>query len=1327
MEQRPAVHVPGRGYWVLATEDVTLTMAEPTPTPTPTATPSPTPSPTPTPIPVGDPPVAEITSPAEGTEVTDFVDIIGTADDPDGDLAEYRLQYRQVGTANFGFRISDFGLDSLHGLRANPESDSRNRRSNEAEWTTFATGNAPVVNDVLGTLDPTLMLNGMFEVRLLAIDSEGQRAADGVRLVVSGNQKVGIFTISFTDIDVPVAGLPIRVIRTYDSRDKRVGDFGVGWTMRLTGVELAESGVAGEGWEETRAGGFFPTYCIESTQLQMVTVGFPNGEVHRFAPKVTPRCQALVPIQFATVKYVALPGTNSSLEPLEDTNVLVDGSPSGPVRLLDLNTLSLYDPGSYRLRLEDGSTFVIHQRDGVQRITDSNGNTLFFSPVGIQHSTGKSISFERDGLGRITRITDPKGNVLQYSYDARGDLVSFADADGNTTTFAYNNNHGLLEIHNPVGQTSVRNEYDENGRLIAHTDANGNRIEFTHDPDARQEVVQDRLGNLSVYQYDDQGNVVAITDALGNTSQLTYDDRGNQTGETDPSGNTTTRTYDARDNLLSEMDPLGNTTTFTYDSQGNLLTATDPLGNTTTYTYDAAGNELTATDPLGNTMTTTYDRSGNATSITDPLACVARIEHDAFGNVARVLDPLGHVATYTYDANGNLLTETWPRTTPSGTETLTTHYVYDSRGMLVEVIHPDGSSTRTEYDALGRKIATVDPLDNRTEKEYEALGQLVRVIYPDGTTESFTYDAGGRRLSATDRAGRTTRFEYDVLGRLIRTIYPDGSSTTTAYDAAGRATTTTDERGNTTTYGYDALGRQTTVTNTLGFVFTSSYDANGQLASRTDALGATTRFSHDGNGNLTETIHPDGSRTTTTYDALGREIAETDQAGNTTHFTYDCLSRLTKVTDALGGETSYTYDEVGNLVSQTDADGHVTRFEYDQQGRMIKRVLPLGQFETMAYDAAGNLIRKTDFNGNTTTFSYDVNNRLIQKTYPDGSTVVYTYTPTGQRASVTDSRGTTWYEYDARDRLIQVTHPDGREISYTYDEAGNRASVTTPEGTTTYTYDALNFPGSIFDPPSLHKYVYVGNDPVDNLDPSGQFVSIGTMITAIGIIFAIISLVNFIMEPSWVNALWLGLDIALLGGSLFFKAIRGLRALRNLPRITPRQWWMSMGRSIHNLKQAPALAKTAAQKAGALHEWKVAQWITRTARRSLLATDEVLTEHLFKNLPGKQVVDFISRIAHGRLVLTEAKATLKLGEITHSLNKFRDAMWALRKGFVPSVGKEALYFERFEIAVSRIKFKSLKQGGYTINWIQRNVIGVLLQNGVPVHVNGVGVIIRQLR
>lgn len=83
-----------------------------------------------------------------------------------------------------------------------------------------------------------------------------------VRVVVKDNQKVGQFTVSFVDLDVPVSGLPIRVTRTYDSRDKGRGDFGFGWKLDISSLEIEDSGVLGQLFSGTKSIAAFPTYCL---------------------------------------------------------------------------------------------------------------------------------------------------------------------------------------------------------------------------------------------------------------------------------------------------------------------------------------------------------------------------------------------------------------------------------------------------------------------------------------------------------------------------------------------------------------------------------------------------------------------------------------------------------------------------------------------------------------------------------------------------------------------------------------------------------------------------------------------------------------------------------------------------------------------------------------------------------------------------------------------------------------------------------------------------------------------------------------------------------
>ena len=113
---------------------------------------------------------------------------------------------------------------------------------------------------------------------------------------------------------MPVAGLPIQVIRTYDSRDKGSHDFGFGWTLDLSNVRVQETGVLGENWQGTvTSGGFFDTYCISQTRPHLVTITLPDGTVYKFVPTVSPDCLQLAPLDEVTVGFQPARGDQREL------------------------------------------------------------------------------------------------------------------------------------------------------------------------------------------------------------------------------------------------------------------------------------------------------------------------------------------------------------------------------------------------------------------------------------------------------------------------------------------------------------------------------------------------------------------------------------------------------------------------------------------------------------------------------------------------------------------------------------------------------------------------------------------------------------------------------------------------------------------------------------------------------------------------------------------------------------------------------------------------------------------------------------------------------
>lgn len=972
-------------------------------------------------------PTVSLATPVEGQEITTLTDVVGTVNS--SAIASWTLEYRP------------------------PESSN---------YQTLATGTTNIANAKLGTFDPTLMLNGIAYIRLKATDAFGQTTiGPEISLVLTKNQKIGNFTVSFKDLEVPLAGIGIQIIRTYDSRNLTKSDFGVGWTLDIRNVRLRDNGEMGLSWQGTKTGtGFSTNYCIVATKQHVVTVILSDGTTYKFQPTLTPACQQLVPIDQVAIGFQQVSGPTATLTLIGTNLAFVQASWPGPLRLID-DSAQPIDFDNYILTLSDGRKLNISRAFGLQTLTDLNQNKITITNSGITHTSGQSITFVRDVNNRITRITDPNGKNLDYVYDVRGDLATFTDGALNTSTYTYDTNHRLTKIKDPRGIEPIRNDYDSSGRLIATTDAFGKQIAYVHDIANRKETVTDRLGNSTVNEYDADGNVIKVTDPLGNSTVRTYDGHGNTLSETNALGKARSYTYDQNDNRLTEVDSLGKTTTYTYTALNRVATIKDALGRLTTNTYDNNGNLKQVLDATGGTTIYTYDANGNQTSGTDAANAQTSYTYNNLGRLTQQTDALNNSTTYTYDGNGNRKTETRTRTTTSGPETLINKYDYDGNNRLIQTTFPDNTLTKATYNAIGKQATTIDQLGRTTTYTYDDMGRLTKTAFPDGTNEQSTYDAEGRRLTSINRLSRTTSHTYDKLGRLTRTDYPDSAFNQTAYDAIGQVTEVTDARGNKTKYTYDDAGRRTKVTDALNHDTVFAYDDVGNQSSVTDANANKTQYEYDNANRRKKTIYPDATFDSVGYDTVGRSTSKTDQAGKTTQFTYDKLGRLTQVTDALSQITSYTYDEVGNRISQTDANTHTTTFAYDKLGRRTKRTLPLSQSESFTYYDDGSLKTKVDFNGKTTTYQYDQANRLLSKT-PDASfnasPISFTYTNSGQRLSMTDPSGITGYTYDSRDRLTKKVTPQGT-LTYTYDTAGNLGSMrsSNTNGTSVdYSYDVLN-------------------------------------------------------------------------------------------------------------------------------------------------------------------------------------------------------------------------------------------------------------------------------
>ena len=591
-------------------------------------------------------------------------------------------------------------------------------------------------------------------------------------------------------------------------------------------------------------------------------------------------------------------------------------------------------------------------------------------------------------------------------------------------------------------------------------------------------------------------------------------------------------------------------TTFGYDSLGRLLTETttrtDEFGVEqtliTTMVYDDKGRVTSVTDPEGNVTTTEYNGIDKEAATIDPELNRTEYEYDDRGN--RVLTRYADltIETMAYDQEGNLISQT-------DRLGRTTTMVYDAANRLTETIFPDDTPandldnprTTNEYDRAGRLTASIDERGNRTEYEYDRAGRQVLVRNALLEVTRFEYDARGLRTAMIDALNRRTEYVYDNAGRLTETIYPDdtpGDSTDNlrmqaGYDAIGRKTSETDLAGLTTTFEYDGVGNLTAVIDALNQRTEYGYDEQSNKIRQTDAANRVTRWGYDNAGRVTSRTLPLGERETFshdnagnrsagwTYDAVGNRLTqvETESTGTTTTtYTYDNNDRIGSETavGAAPSATTYTYDNNGNTATQTE-NGVLTSYAYDSRNRLID--LNTGQV-TYRYDASGIRMSETAA-GLTTHYLVDPNrdyaqvieesfdlNAFAEVRYTYGDDLVaqhrrtsptttesrtFHYDGLGSTRFLTDTTGATTdtYAFTAFGELEGSTGITLNDYLYTGEQYDPdlglyylRARYYNPAIGRFPTMDT--FPGFLHEPLSLHKYLYVHNDPRNSIDPSGM-------------------------------------------------------------------------------------------------------------------------------------------------------------------------------------------------------------------------------------------------
>lgn len=947
---------------------------------------------------------------------------------------------------------------------------------NDPDQVTIIDDNVPAVTGggILGTLDPTLLANGSYILRLHATSDTNEVKDSAVMITVESEYKPGRVRFSVTDLTIPVTGLPITISRTYDSLERfNSEDFGYGWTLDIANPR------------------------VDINAASDVTLTMPDGRRSTFY--FTPTAPSPLFGFLLVPSYTPEPGVYGSLT-------------SNSCSLLTISAGSYFCfPGAEYEATEFiytdpyGREFVMSSDGTLQSITDLNNNMLTFDPNGITSSAGNlNVQFVRDAEGRITTITDPEGNIYTYGYNIDGELETVnlpsdgapivysytyddehrflsgtdarnntvatvtyypdghneagrlqfvTDAENNVTEYTYQLGYQTTYQKNPDG-AEIQNKYDADRNLFSTEDG---YVAFYYEYDDNRNVTLERVGtgatpslpSLNIeteYVYNENGHVETITNdlgelvvdvdynqyggptrlenALGDYIDIAYSPTFMPSGATDNNSNSLGGyQWNSHGNPTHQSNGEGDTRQFDYDVYGNLTWVQDEAGRVTTHTYDTLGRRTSTTNPYGTTYFD-YDPLGRVIEVDAPgdgtQRRVTAYEYDGNGNMTAMVDPLGRRTEYAYDGNNNQTEIIYPE--PSlGAGHPTEHREYDFRGNVTLYVDPEGVETQYEYDPGGRVKRIIRgnqaPADRViTEYTYDMAGRLItELVSPFGLNlkVEYVYDRANRLIEVRDQENHSTFYDYNTAGQLIE-VEVQVSATESQI----------------TQYAYDVRGQVTTTTYVhptnpaLNEVVTYDYDLAGRMT--------------------TQTVDPSGLNLVTSYaynqagQMLTTTVAPGTSAESITTYVYESGGRLDQRIDPTGNPTTYDYYPSGQLHTQTNAAGHVTTYFYTQTGKIDYMV---------------------DANNFTTDYTYDPLDRLIQTDYPDGTSTTQTYDDASRLVDVTDMAGVvTHYTYDGAGRMLTTTHAYGEvgyeaTTTYDYDAAGRMISQIDPRNTkTTYQY-----------------------------------------------------------------------------------------------------------------------------------------------------------------------------------------------------------------------------------------------------------------------------------